>query len=71
MRLRITQKILCPGSLRDHSVQVSAQSAEVTHLLGQALFTAFIFSQKAGLKIRTLCTYPARGELVYREYSDH
>jgi hypothetical protein len=30
-------------------VQVSAQTAKATHLLGQALFQAFIFSQEAGL----------------------
>jgi hypothetical protein len=34
--------ILCPMSLRDESVQVSMQTAEATHLLGQALFLAFI-----------------------------
>jgi hypothetical protein len=30
--------ILCPVSIRDQSVQVSVQTAEATHLLGQALF---------------------------------
>ena len=63
--------ILCPVSLRDQSVQVSMQTAEATHLLGQALFRAFIFSQEAGLNARYLCTFPARGELACREYSDH
>jgi hypothetical protein len=57
------EAILCPGSLRDKSVQVSLQTAEATHLLGQALFQAFIFSQEAGLNARPLCTFPARGKL--------
>jgi hypothetical protein len=47
------------------------QTAEATHLLGQALFPAFIFSQEAGLNFKTLCTSPARGELACREYSEH
>jgi hypothetical protein len=51
--------------------QVNVQTAEATHLLGQALFLAFIFSQEAGLNTRYLCTFPARGELACREYSDH
>jgi hypothetical protein len=63
--------ILCPMSLRDQSVQVSMQTAEGTHLLGQAVFQAFIFSQEAGPKARYLCTFTARGELACREYSDH
>jgi hypothetical protein len=63
--------ILCLGSLREQSVQVSAQCAEATHLLAQALFRSFIFSQKAGLNARPLCTFPARGELAWREYSNH
>ena len=63
--------ILCPMSFGDQSVQVSVQTAEATHLLGQALFQAFIFSQEAGLNTRYLCTFPARGELACREYSDH
>jgi hypothetical protein len=58
-------------SLRDQYVQVSMQTAEATHLLEQALFWAFIFSQEAGLNTRYLCTFPARGELACREYSDH
>jgi hypothetical protein len=45
-------------------VQVSVQTAEATHLLGQALFLDFIFSQEAGLNDRYLCTFPARGELA-------
>jgi hypothetical protein len=40
------------------------QTAEATHLLEQALFRDFIFSQKAGLKARYLCNFPARGELA-------
>jgi hypothetical protein len=36
--------ILCPMSLGDQSVQVSMQTAETTHLLGQALFRDFIIS---------------------------
>ena len=63
--------ILCLGSLRDQSVQMSAQTAEATHLLGQALFRAFIFSQEAGPNVRYLYTFPSRGELACREYSDH
>jgi hypothetical protein len=63
--------ILCPMSLGNQSVQVSMQTAEATHLLGQALFRAFIFSQEAGLNSRYLCTFPARGELACRECSDH
>jgi hypothetical protein len=45
--------------------------AETTQLLGQALFQVFIFSHKAGPNARYLCTFPARGELACREYSDH
>jgi hypothetical protein len=47
------------------------QTAEATHLLGQALFQAFIFSQEAGLNVRPLCTFPAGEELACREYSNH
>jgi hypothetical protein len=47
------------------------ESAEATHLLGQALFRVFIFSQEAGLNARYLYTFPAIGELACREYSDH
>ena len=63
--------ILCPVSLGDQSVQVSMQTAKATHLWGQALFQAFIFSQEAGLNTRYLCTFVARGELACSEYSDH
>jgi hypothetical protein len=59
--------ISCPGSLGDQSVQVSTQTAEATHLFGQALFRSFIFSQEAGLNTRHLCTFPARGDLAYRK----
>jgi hypothetical protein len=58
-------------SLRDQSVQVSVHPAEATHLLGQALFQAFIFSQEAGLNSRYLCTFTAGGELACIENSDH
>jgi hypothetical protein len=47
------------------------QTVEATHLLGQALFQAFIFRQEAGLNTRYLCTFPAREELACRECSDH
>jgi hypothetical protein len=57
-------------SFGDQSVQVSVQTAEATHLLGQALFQTFIFSQEAGLNARYLCTFPEKGELACREYSD-
>jgi hypothetical protein len=50
---------------------MNMQTAEATHLLGQDLFRAFIFSQEAGVNARYLCTFPARGELACREYSDH
>jgi hypothetical protein len=63
--------ILCPMSLGDQSMHVSVQTAEATNLLGQAQFRAFIFSQEAGLKARYWYTFPARGELACREYSDH
>jgi hypothetical protein len=58
-------------SLGDQSVQVSVKTAEATHLLAQALFRAFTFSQEAGLNARYLCTFPARGELACRENSEH
>jgi hypothetical protein len=45
--------------------------AEVKQLLGQALFWAYIFSQETSLNARYLCTFPARGELACRKYSDH
>ena len=63
--------IVCPWSLREQSVQVTWQTALATHLLIQALFQAFIFSQKAGLNARPLCTFPPRRELASREYTDH
>jgi hypothetical protein len=63
--------ILGPVSLRDQTVQVSMQTAKTTHLLEQALFRAFIFSQEAGMNARYLCTVSARGELACRENSDH
>jgi hypothetical protein len=43
-------------SLGDPFVQVSMQIVEATHLLGQALFQTFIFSQEAGPNARYLCT---------------
>jgi hypothetical protein len=63
--------IFCPTSLGEQSVQMIVQTAEAIHLLGQALFRAFIFCQEAGLNARALCTFPARGELACREYSNH
>ena len=51
--------ILCLGFLGDQSVQVSTQTSEATHLQGQALFWAFIFSQEAGLNAKPLCTFCA------------
>ena len=63
--------ILCPVSLKDQSEQVSMKTAEATHLLGQSLFQAFIFSQEAGLNARYLYTFHAKEELTCREYSDH
>jgi hypothetical protein len=63
--------ILCPTSFGEQVVQVSMQTAEATHLLGQTLIQAFIFSQEAGLNTRPLCTFPVRGELACRDYSDH
>jgi hypothetical protein len=44
-------------------------AAEATEQTG-ALW-AFILSQEAELRPRPLCTFPARGELAYRECSDH
>jgi hypothetical protein len=40
------------------------QTAEATHLLGQALFPGFIFSQQADLNARYLCIFPAGRELA-------
>lgn len=60
--------IVHPGSLRDHSAQESTWTAEAT---GQARFQAFIYRQEADLSTKPLCTFPARGELTCREYSDH
>jgi hypothetical protein len=51
-------------SFRDQSVQVSTQTEEATHLLGQTLFRAFIFSQEAGLNARPLNTWPAESTLT-------
>jgi hypothetical protein len=56
--------ILCSGSLGDQSAQVSTQTAETTHLLGQALFRAFIFSQEACLNTRPGFTLPAESTLT-------
>ena len=44
-------------------MEVSTQTAEATHLLGQVLFLTFIFSQEAGLNARTLCTFPKEESL--------
>jgi hypothetical protein len=72
--------ILGPGSLREKSAQVRVQTTEATQLLGQAeaiqllrqtLFWTFIFIQEAGPNARYLCTFPARGKIACREYSDH
>jgi hypothetical protein len=63
--------ILYLRSLGDQSVQVRTQTTEETYILGQSLFQAFIFSQEAGLNDRPLCTFPARGDLACREYTDH
>jgi hypothetical protein len=49
---------------------MSLQTAEAMHVLGQALFQAFIFSQEAGLNATPQFTFPERGELACREYSD-
>ena len=68
------------GSLRDLSAQVRVWTteatellgqAELTQLLGQALFQTLVFCQEAGLNARYLGTFPARGELACREYSEH
>ena len=59
-----------PGPLVN-SLQVSTQTTEATYPLGQALFQPFIFRQEAGLNIRTLCTFPERGERASREYFEH
>jgi hypothetical protein len=50
-------------------MQVRVQTSEATHLLGQNLFPANIFSKEADLNARPLCTFPEKGELVCREYS--
>jgi hypothetical protein len=47
------------------------EQAKLIQLLGQTTFWAFIFGQEAGLNARYLCTFPARGELACKEYSDH
>jgi hypothetical protein len=60
-----------PGSLRDKSAHVRVWTRESTLLLRQALFQAFIFRQEAGPNARYLCTFPVRGELACREYSDN
>ena len=63
--------ILCPWSLGEQSAQFSWQTAWAIDLLKQALFQAFILSQKADLNTRPLCNFPVRRELASREYSDH
>ena len=54
--------ILCSGSLRPICTGESADCRGNT-LLGQAQFREFIFSQEAGLKVRSLCTFPAKESL--------
>jgi hypothetical protein len=49
---------------------VRVLTTEATQLLGQALFQAFIFCQEAGPNARYLYTFPERGELACREYTD-
>jgi hypothetical protein len=39
--------------------------------LVQVLFWAYIFGQERGPKARYLCTFPVRGELACREFSEH
>jgi hypothetical protein len=52
-------------------VQVRVRTTEGTQVLGQAQFWAFIFGQEAGPNARYLCTFPVRGAIACREYSDH
>ena len=61
-----------PRSLRDLSAQVRVWTIEATQLLGQAearhllrqaLFWAFIFSQEAGPNPGYLCTFPEEESL--------
>jgi hypothetical protein len=70
-KTKIKSLFMVHGSLRDLSAQVRVWTTEATQLLGQALFQAFVFCQEAGLNVRYLGTFPARGELACREYSDH
>jgi hypothetical protein len=50
---------------------VREHTTEGIQILGQALFQDFILSQEGGPNTRYLCTFPEKGELAYREYSDH
>jgi hypothetical protein len=59
---QILPRLVCTGeSVDDKSYQ----------LLGQALFQAFIFCQEASPNNRYLCTFSERGELAFRECSNH
>jgi hypothetical protein len=59
----ITQRLVYTGD--------RVWTTEARKLLGQTPFQAFIFCEEAGPNAGYLCTFPARGELACREYSDH
>ena len=54
----------------DYSTQESSWAGEVTEILGQGSFPAFILSQETELRPRPLRTFPARAESTSREGSD-
>ena len=54
--------ILRPTFLREQSEQMSTQTAEETHLLGQAMFWAFIITKKADI-----CAPSMQGESLSAE----
>jgi hypothetical protein len=49
----------------------AGETAEAALLLGQAQVQAFIFSQETDLSSRHLRSFPHRGEVACREYSDN
>jgi hypothetical protein len=63
--------ILYPWSLIDQSMQESMWGHRSNRASWTRSLRAFVFSQEVELSSRPLFIFPARGEIVCREYSDH
>jgi hypothetical protein len=52
------------------SLHRRAQGLQKQQSFLERIFQAFMFSQKAELSLRLLCTFLTRGELASRDFSD-